>query len=198
MGFRAGQDWGQAATVPPTAVCVRGDRELAGVHGVAVLQGGNIHEALGRPELKVPGQACTIVPVDAMDIEVEAPDGSVTVTRAASDVTVGSWWSRRGFFVVTNAGHVAGRNLTPRAHPGDGRLDFLRVDPAMDVRARMIAARRARTGTHLPHPGLHVGTLTTVSLDREGRAVLRVDGHRVRSWRRVTVTVVPGCLSVVV
>ena len=71
--------------------------------------------------------------------------------------------------VIANGQFVAGADLVPRGHPGDGRLEIQVYALAPGERGPM--RRRLPTGTHLPHPRI---------LATSGR-IIEVDGLR-RPW----------------
>ena len=71
--------------------------------------------------------------------------------------------------VIANGQFVAGADLVPRGHPGDGRLEVQVYALAPGERGPM--RRRLPTGTHLPHPRI---------LATSGR-VIEIDGLR-RPW----------------
>lgn len=62
----------------------------------------------------------------------------------------------------------------------------------MPSRVRRQAARRARTGTHLPHPQLSVAQLTAVELAFERPLHVWVDGRRWLTTDAVRLAVEPG------
>lgn len=64
------------------------------------------------------------------------------------------------FLILSNSGYWRKRDLLPRAHPNDGFVDVLDVDPDITVRQRALAWRRSKTGSHLPHPHLRVSRST--------------------------------------
>ena len=198
MTIEKGQPWGTAGIVPSGLNVARSDREVIDSGSPCAVSAGNLHAALGRPSVKNPGDECMLLPVDGMRVEVERPDGTREVLHAVSDVTVGSWWARSGWVVVSNTGHIGSLNLLPRAHPNDGRLDVLVLAGSMGYRERMTARGRARTGSHLSHPDLSVKAVTEWAHTRRGRERLRVDGSRVAEWSRIVVMVEPDRWLVVV
>jgi hypothetical protein len=69
----------------------------------------------------------------------------------------------------------------------------------MPMRARFMSIKRARSGTHLPHPDISVerGEIFTISRAHENEH-LRIDGESVSSWSSVTVKVLPDYWRVIV
>jgi diacylglycerol kinase family enzyme len=115
---------------------------------------------------------------------------------ALAHVVVRRRWWRGEVVLVMNAEFLGPYDVVPRSHPNDGRVDVVRVDPSMSVRARLQARRRARTGTHLPHPQLAVQSTATwhATFDRPLR--LFVDGKRNGVVRDLRIEVVPDALTV--
>jgi hypothetical protein len=58
--------------------------------------------------------------------------------------------------ILSNSGLLRSRDVLPRAHPNDGFVDVLEVDPKISIRQRAIAWRRSAIGSHLPHPSFRV------------------------------------------
>ncbi len=70
--------------------------------------------------------------------------------------------------IISNSGIVRGRDVLPRAHPNDGYVDVLEIDESITTRQRLSAWRRAKTGSHLPHPQLRASRST--EFEWSGRA----------------------------
>lgn len=201
MTIRRGEPWGTGAVVPEDVVMVRGDSALASIDDkVAIVLSGDVHDALGRPVVRAVGEACTLVDIDAISCTIEHLDGSVEERLVASSVEAGSWFRPRSRFVcVSNAGLVGGLNLAPRAHPNDARFDVLEISGPMTLRQRIVARRRARTGTHFPHPNVTVTQETSFVLRRESRKErLALDGAIISGWKSVEMRIVPDRWHVVV
>lgn len=197
MVIGKGGEWGSAADVP-SPVAADGDAAVVALQGDAVpfATSGNLHRSLGSPVLRGPG-LYTLLPVDALVCVVTGPHGSRDAV-ACSDVTVGSWFSRNGLVVATNVGLWNGLDLTPGSHPNDGRFEVLALDGRMPLRQRVLARRRARTGSHLPHPGLSRTTRTELTIERRGRQRLLIDSVDAGTWTSVSVVVAADRLRVLV
>lgn len=202
MTIRKGEPWGEAASVPPegllTAPDDRGasrtvelaqmaDRPLAPVF----LMSGDMARTMGG------GAAGRIDGVHTR--------GTVDLLRVTADgrahwalahvVARRSWW--RGEVVLAmNAQFLGVHDVAPRSHPNDGRVDILRVDASMPTRARLQARRRARTGTHVPHPQLHSTAAGEWTATFERPMQLYIDGQRVGDVRDLRIEVVPDALTV--
>ena len=82
-------------------------------------------------------------------------------------------WSGR-FAVAMNAEWLGDLDLGPRAHPGDGLLDL--TEGSLGLRDRLAARRRARTGSHLPHPGLRTSRSASAELSFPDGVPVYLDG----------------------
>ena len=174
------------------------DAEAATAVGRPVqLVGGNLWESLGSPASRVTGSDCTFLTVDGLVCSVEHRGEIITVS-AISEVVVGSWTSRQGLIVVSNAGMWGGLNIAPRAHPNDGEFDVFSMESTTSVRQRLLARRRAVTGTHLPHPTMSVRRSTHVVLEKKAGESLVIDGVTFGHWTSVSVVVKADFYSVVV
>ncbi|MGH9136372.1 MAG: hypothetical protein ACRD0G_04900, partial [Acidimicrobiales bacterium] len=124
-------------------------------------------------------------------------DGRMHLFVAHLVVRGRSWWRGR-LVAVMNAEHIGRWDVAPRAHPGDGLLDVVDVDPAFGIGDRWKAWRRIGAGAHLPHPDIEVRRVPAVQLDAGGLDVW-LDGERaVGAAKRLSVRVEPDALTCVV
>jgi len=194
-GFGRGMDWGVPSRVPDGATITRGDADAAIATGPVVLDGGDLHRGLGRPVARGIGEESTMVLVDSMLCRVETDDGRLDIP-AVAHVVVGRLIGPGRFAACVNAGFLGDLSLSPRSHPGDGRIEIVEFDPSMGVRERLMARRRAVTGSHVPHPAIRTTSATTWSTERRAGEPLRIDGVRIPRWRRLDLSVRPGSLTV--
>jgi hypothetical protein len=199
--IRKGDSWGEIVDPPAGLQTFRSSRELArlltsspsSVHGKqfsCILLAKNFQRLLGRSKSR--GKHDLRIVVDLLQVEVTA--GGVGRQFIAIDTVLlpGSRWSG-AVVLITNTGFAQGRRLAPRAHPNDGRMDVLKVDPTMTVRQRLLAVQRTRWGTHLPHPCLSVDQMSDFSWSGPAGS-LHIDGQSIRSVTDVTVRVLPDAL----
>lgn len=170
-------DFERRDVVPDDAIFCNSDAECAeaAASGIPFIPlAGELAHALGAGSALISaGQQCVILSIDQILIKATSTSGEIFHFNAISDLTFGSYWHGE-FHVITSTGWTGGREVCPRAHPGDGVLDYLRVETAMSLRQRLKARRKMRSGTHLPHPSLRVSRLTSLTL--EGPLLLIVDG----------------------
>lgn len=202
MTVEKGRDWGDLGPARDDLVVVAGDPEAAAVVAAA--------EAEGRPTPPIGllgGDLCRVLGGRGDEARLRAGGTAVRVDlgQAVLDgeahlfvahlVARRAWWSGP-FAAVMNAEHVGDLDLAPRAHPGDGRLDVL--EGRLGVGDRFEARRRARTGTHLPHPDLRVTRVAAWEATWTRPMPIRLDGRPVGRFREVAVTLRPDALDVVV
>jgi hypothetical protein len=199
--IRKGEPWGEAVVVPTglfvadddaaAGQFVAGHRQAGSAPPPFCLAGGDLARTMGGGS---PGRFSGTVTRAAVDLLRVDADGRTT-WAVAHVVAARSWW-RGAVCVAMNAQFIGRLDLAPRSHPNDGRLDALAVAPAMGLRARLQARRRARTGTHLPHPMITTSQVAAVSWTFAEPVTVRVDGRRWCTARSVTITVEPDALVV--
>jgi hypothetical protein len=127
------------------------------------------------------------------DLGVVMADG-VRYVFVASLVARNRWWTKTT--VVMNAQDMRAYRFGHRAHPGDALLDIYEARIAFaDVRK---VAKRAKSGSHLPHPGITERRMSQVSFDFGQPRQLWLDERKIGSVRRLEVVVVPDAFTVVV
>lgn len=199
MTIRKGEEWGKKATVPASFFIVEDDHDAASQpSGIPfALCRGDMYTALGNPRIPVHHHECMLVPIDALACTVIYTSGSEEVLHAFSHVTVGSWWKGR-HIIVSNSGFISGLNIAPRSHPNDGECDVVSLSHSMPLRQRFIARRRARTGTHVPHPEISIQRNTHVEISRKTpQERLSIDGVALSNWRSIIIDVEPDYWEVI-
>jgi hypothetical protein len=209
MTIRKGEAWGAPGPSTGEVRTADNDRELALLaherwrhheHLTASVATGDLLATVGLDKPRPAGQRWRF-PVDLALLH--AGDG----TGADQEVPfVAHLVARRGLWrgewaVVMNAPLLSTRwlgplRLGPRAHPNDGVLDI--TVGALDWRQRVEAARRARTGSHLPHPDLRTVRVSDWHHGFDRPIPVRVDGHPIGSYRTIAVSVIPDALELIV
>lgn len=205
MTIRKGEEWGTRIVAPDDLILLPDDAHLAQLNAdaIGVLIGGDIHHTLGSPPPVLSGADCTQLEIDAMQVLITLMDGEQFILLASSRVEIGSFrpslLMRKRYVCVTNGGIVDTRNLAPRAHPNDGVIDCLKISEDMSLRIRLTAMKKARSGTHVPHPQISVSRSDCYSFQQEfARETLSVDGVTIPGWSSVSVTVLPDYWKIVV
>jgi hypothetical protein len=131
---------------------------------------GSIAQALGISSGRIqdpePNQQMTLVNIDLLQIDyrtttslnANANAKSSTTSRivVAGSIAIQHRTLLSTCLILSNSGLLRSRDVLPRAHPNDGFVDVLEVDPKISIRQRAIAWRRSATGSHLPHPSFRV------------------------------------------
>ena len=183
MTIRRGQEWGSPSELPRGIAVVGSDAEAAKklwAGEPVMLAGGDLARTVGAGGTPVDdgygGQRqLTEAPVDMMAVRVNGR----TLPAVAHVVVRPPWnrggWLRGGLTVVMNAQYLGRLDLAPRGHPNDGRVEVSEVYPSMRFRQRLVAWRRARTGSHLPHPDIATTSSSHIRVTTDGRVVF-IDG----------------------
>lgn len=205
MTIRKGEAWGEVGPLPDGAVRVTTDdalhrlvddaRRSGGTPPTVALLGGSLMRAVGgsgddgRLDREV-----AILPVDLVRITL---DGRRTLWAASYVLLRRSWWRGR-VVAVMNGQFVGDLDVTPRAHPNDGKVDVLDVAASMPVRDRWQARRRLPSGTHLPHPAISVRQLASVELTFDRPVRVWADGVEAGTATVVSLEVEPDAYRVCV
>lgn len=191
-------EFGRVDVVPNGTAPCNSDPECAEAveSGLPILPvAGVLAHSLGVGSLPAsPGQPCIILGIDRIVVIAKSSRGESFSFSAISDITFGNYWHGQ-FHVVTSTGWSGGREVCPRAHPGDGVLDYLRIEESMSFRQRLKARRKMRSGSHLPHPGLRVSRIESLIL--QGPNLLTVDGVPRGRYVLVECCIDPGRAQVV-
>ena len=127
---------------------------------------GSIAQSLGISSGTIqdpdPNQQMTLVDIDLLQIDFRTTTPSTANSSTSSRIVVAGTIAIQHrtllstCLILSNSGLLRSRDVLPRAHPNDGFVDVLEVDPKISIRQRAIAWRRSATGSHLPHPSFRV------------------------------------------
>jgi hypothetical protein len=178
----------------------RSDHELAvladaarraGRHLVAGVSEGDLLATVGVQRERLPAEQHH----HPVDLGLVSLDGGDPVPFVAHVVARRRLWAGE-LVVMMNAAWWGDWYLGPRAHPNDGLVDI--TVGSLPVRQRLLARSRARTGSHLPHPGLRTLRRSRWSHGFERPTGVWVDGRHLGRCRHLEVSVEPGHLTLVV
>lgn len=206
MTIQRGRDWGGTGALSANAPVVATDADLRAVVERARraegddsplpeigLVGGDLCRTLGGlGDLdRLRHDVGTRVMLDVVRARLDGADHWFAAHLVARQPR---WHGR--FVVAMNAEWLAEWKAAPRAHPGDGLLDV--IEGSLPWRARLQARRRARTGDHLPHPGLRTTRSASFATSFERPVSMWLDGQRVGRFRTLELTVEGDALPAVV
>lgn len=200
MTIEKGMPWGVAVPSPTDLRVVPTDRdarefvlaqrERGDTLRPLGLGGGDMARTMGGGQGRFPGLV-TEATIDLLRVQA-----GERVTWAVAHVVARRTWHSGELLFAMNAQFIGPYDVAPRSHPNDGRVDIVHVAADMPWRARRAAAKRARTGTHLPHPHLTSRQVANYSLAFARPLVLWVDGVRWGSAPDLTITVESDALTV--
>ena len=202
MGISRGRDWGAAGHLPDGGVVVTTDAEARQVVEEARRRGAPI------PVLGLAGGDLCRTLGGSGDLDRLREGGHVMTCDLGSVLLDGRihWFTahlmaRRSRLagrcvVAMNAAFLGNSNLGPRAHPGDGLLDV--SDANLRPAQRLGAARRLRSGTHLPHPDIATSRVAAFNTSFERPVPVLLDGEHAGTVKKLAVRVEKGALRVVV
>jgi hypothetical protein len=127
------------------------------------------------------------------DLAIAVVDG-VRRVFVASLVARNRWWTKAT--VVMNAQDMGTYRFGHRAHPGDALLDIYEARIAFSDILKV--AKRAKSGSHLPHPGVKERRAPTARFTFDQPRQLWLDENRVGAVEQLTVSVIPDAFTVVV
>lgn len=203
MTIRKGERWGAPGALPPDGVVVRSDAEAREVV-TASRRSGQPVPPLGL----LGGDLCRTVSGPGDEARLRSPEAmtfTVDLGEALLDGRlhhfVAHLVARRRFWlgralVVMNADWLGEWNLAPKGHPNDGLLDI--SEGTLPVGQLAAARRRARTGTHVPHPGIRTTRPAAAQFSFDRPVPVHLDGQLVGTFRDISVRVEPDALTVVI
>lgn len=184
MTIRRGQPWGEAVPAPSDLVFVTRDAEASALIAAARatesavpplgLGGGDMAHTMGggSSDRFASHQQVVRATVDVLRVHA---NGRSTV--ALAHVVARRHWWRGPLVFAMNAQFIGPYDVAPRSHPNDGKVDIVEVSAHMPLRTRLQAVRRARTGTHLPHPQITVRQRVEAHLTFPRPLTIYVDGE---------------------
>ncbi len=155
----------------------------------AVLTAGDLRQTLGGP--RGAGAAPYRYPCDLGFVRL---DDGVEHPFVAHVICHRRFWVGEAA-VVMNAAYQGQRYLGPRSHPNDDLLDV--TFGALGMQQRLLANKRSRQGTHVPHPQLTVNRRPRWEHDFARSTSVWVDGKRVGRCRHLAVRLVTDALVVI-
>ena len=194
MVISKGSSYGEEAHADPQRPVCDDDVALANHierHGLqqCTVTAGDILRTLGGGAPS--GVAAQAYPVDVLDVQA---DGERFVASAHVVARHRLW--RGTFLAAMNAAYVEGLYLGPRSHPNDGLVDV--TTGSLRWQQRIMARRRAETGTHLPHPDMKMVRRPKYEITFDQPMPLYIDGVAVGRFGWLAIEVRPDAGVVVV
>ena len=178
MTIEKGQEWGRVVRERTSGVPCVGD--LAAEVG--------IDENDDKPV--DPPQSWRELPLDVLEVTLTIRGGAETCVDTHLGVIAGRKYLGN-FLIASSLSFVSGRRMFTRAHPNDGRLDWLIISSSMPLRQRLAFFRRTRLGDHLPHPAVSSGSAVSFSHEFARPVSVRVNGRAIGGVTKIDVRVRP-------
>ncbi len=205
MTIRRNENWGVTVARPESLVICETDAaasQLAteyflqqkSIPAIAITRS-NLSRALGTKGSVVNSQNMQATPFDL--IEITFADDSKTEQKVLAlgfGLLRKSWW-RGDIVAVMNTSFIGDWDCAPRSHPNDGKFDLLTVSSEMKPTQRLIASRRLRLGTHLPHPQISVKQITSFEADCSAKPNLFVDNRKFVCVNQCKFRLLPDALT---
>lgn len=192
--------WDSLRRQGPDGPCALEEGTLEeGALGDIGLLGGDLHRTLGAPahsEADLRAGEAMRFPIDVGVVRIGGRERVFVAHLVAHERRRARWFSGRSVAVM-NAGFVDDLDLGPRSHPNDGMLDV--TDGALPRPERRQGRRRARTGSHLPHPALTTLRVREWELHATGDRPLHVwlDGVHVGTTSSAPIRCLPDAAVVI-
>ena len=212
MTIEKGESWGEPVGVATGFPVVSSDHELAklaaesvaaGEQLTARLNGGDLAATLGLREDGLADSTAgegerLAFPIDlamaTLDGAPAAPFVAHLTVRRLPALAAALGHGPGIEVSVMNAALLGPFRLGPRAHPNDGLIDV--TEGAVPFRHRWEAAKRARSGSHLPHPDLRHRRLKTWQGDFPRPVSVWLDGVAHGRARTIHVDLIEDALRV--
>ena len=144
----------------------------------------------GSDDAAVTSGRMRCLPMDSYEVEWSDASGTTHAAHGYAHLVHGRWWRDESWWFAAG-GFIRGRDVLSRSHPNDGVVDVMHVAPHMTLRQRLLALRRTRWGTHVPHPDITILRSATLEWRASAARPLWIDGQRTGSAVRVRITVRP-------
>ncbi|MEN9801197.1 MAG: hypothetical protein RLZ37_322 [Actinomycetota bacterium] len=188
MVVRRGQNWGSIGTPPPSTPFARDDAHAGQLieQGVRefILASGDLARTLGA-SFPSPGCSYRRLPIDLVRVCVVDSRGLSTHQLSMSHCLIhrrllGGGLLRGRITAICNSQYLHGRDIAPRGHPNDGKIEVVEFSGDLSIRQRLLVLKRMKTGDHLPHPLIQFRQISDqTTLNAKGIVVL--DGCRIGS-----------------
>jgi len=198
-------EWGREILKPEDLVICQDDaaasRLLTGLISeskhfpIIAIKSSKLARALGTNGAQLDSKSMRALPFDLIKINfTNSSNEKVMVITIGYALLRNSWW-RGEITAVLNTSFIGDWDCAPRSHPNDGKFDVVTVGSQMRPMQRLIASRRLRLGTHLPHPQISTHQATSLELSSNALPNLFVDGQRFAKVSQISFTLLPDAVT---
>lgn len=198
-------DWGRNILKPTDLVVCQDDadasRLLTGLVGerkhlpMVAIKSSKLARALGTNGAQLESKSMQALQFDLIKIDfTNSSNEKVMVIAIGYALLRNSWW-RGEITAVLNTSFIGDWDCAPKSHPNDGKFDVVNVSSQMRPSQRLIASRRVRLGTHLPHPQISTHQATGLEISTRALPNLFVDGQRFSKVSQINFTLLPDAVT---
>ena len=202
MNISRGENWGRFQSMPDNGLIIYSNKELfeeinrckrkGEILPVFGLLGGDLWRTLGGSshESRLYSKEATFLEIDLGCVLL---DGKIF--WFSSHVFVGEKLANEQV-LISNVAHYGKMNVAPKAHPGDGKLDVLKIN--LSVTQKIKALKRSASGDHLPHPRIKYERVKAAQLDLGKKKSVEIDGQKIGKFSDISFILEEQALSVIV
>lgn len=162
---------------------------------IIAIKSSKLARALGTNGAQLESKSMRALPFDLIKINfTNSSNEKVMVIAIGYALLRNSWW-RGEITAVLNTSFIDDWDCAPRSHPNDGKFDVVTVGSQMRPMQRLIASRRLRLGTHLPHPQISTHQATSLELSSNALPNLFVDGQRFAKVSQISFALLPDAVT---
>ncbi len=198
-------EWGRDILKPEDLVICQDDaaasRLLTGLISeskqlpIIAIKSSKLARALGTNGAQLESKSMRALPFDLIKIDfTNSSNEKVMLIAIGYALLRNSWW-RGEITAVLNTSFIGDWDCAPKSHPNDGKFDVVSVGSQMRPTQRLIASRRLRLGTHLPHPQISTHQATNLELSSSALPNLFVDGQRFAKVSQISFTLLPDAVT---
>ena len=205
MTIRKHENWGATVARPENLVICETDEAASrlatdfylqhkAIPAIAITRS-NLSRALGTKGADSKSKNMQATPFDLIEVTfVDVSKIEQKVLALGYGLLRKSWW-RGEIIAAMNTSFIGDWDCAPRSHPNDGKFDLLTVNSEMKPSQRLIASRRLKLGTHVPHPQIFVKQLTSFEADCSANPNLYIDNRKFSSVNQCKFRLLPDALT---
>ena len=185
MVVRRGHNWGSVGSPDPSLPVACDDTHASQLieRGCKefILASGDMARTVGASPPS-PSSSYRRLPIDLVTIGMIDSRGHTSTLLSMSHCLIRQPCASGGILrgsitVICNAQFLRGRDIAPRGHPNDAKIEVVEFSHDLSLRQRLLVLQKMRTGDHLPHPAIHVRQISgQTKIGVKGTVV--IDGRR--------------------
>ena len=191
------ENWAHQVSLNGSFPIARSDKEIADLASlgerIIKIESGNIFRTLGGRESLKPSLShkSTVCEIDLGTVQFDDE-----MFLFASHCSLRQYhFSTKGVLVM-NSQFYKNRRVAIRGHPSDGKLDMLRSQ--LNLRQYMLAAKLSESGSHIPHPDIHIKSSDQHSISFQREMRIFTDGRLIGRSDEVSISLLSKAIKVII